>query len=236
MTRAYRQSSSADPPCSNPTRTTDGSPGRADSGWTRSSSATTCCVSGLFAPKVGGPSVKPYQPEGYWAHLNFPRREYHNDHGESLYRRAMYTYWQRSFLHPSLLAFDAPSREECTANRPRSNTPLQALVLLNDPIFVEGRRHSPSGRSTKAGRTTGRGWTSPTVGQSRGRPGPRSGPSCSTCSRGIGTISGHTQRRPRKFLRIGERPAAKDVPAAELAAWTSVARAILNLHETITRN
>ena len=72
-------------------------------------------ISGLLAPRIGGPSVKPYQPAGYWAHLNFPKREYQNDHGEGLYRRGMYTFWQRTFLHPSLLAFDAPSREECTA-------------------------------------------------------------------------------------------------------------------------
>src|SRR5436189_6083382 len=72
--------------------------------------------------------------------LNFPKREWQNDHGESLYRRGLYTYWKRTFLHPSLLAFDAPSREECVVERPRSNTPLQALVLLNDPTYVEAAR------------------------------------------------------------------------------------------------
>ena len=97
-------------------------------------------VSGLLSPKIGGPSVKPYQPRGYWAHLNFPVREYESDHGESQYRRGLYTYWCRTFLHPSLLAFDAPTREECTVERPRSNTPLQALVLLNDPTYVEAAR------------------------------------------------------------------------------------------------
>ena len=97
-------------------------------------------VSGLLSPKIGGRSVKPYQPRGYWAHLNFPVREYENDHGENQYRRGLYTYWCRTFLHPSLLAFDAPTREECTAERTRSNTPLQALVLLNDPTYVEAAR------------------------------------------------------------------------------------------------
>src|SRR5207253_2317239 len=97
-------------------------------------------ISGLLSRRVGGPSVKPYQPTGYWAMLNFPKREWQNDHGESLYRRSLYTYWCRTFPHPSFLAFDAPSREECTVERPRSNTPLQALVLLNDPIYVEAAR------------------------------------------------------------------------------------------------
>ncbi len=97
-------------------------------------------VSGLLVDKIGGPSVKPYQPAGYWFALNFPPREWENDKGEGLYRRGMYTWWQRSFLHPSLVAFDATTREECTAERPRSNIPQQALALLNDPTYVEAAR------------------------------------------------------------------------------------------------
>src|SRR5688572_28034055 len=87
-------------------------------------------VSGLLVPKIGGPSVKPYQPAGYWAMLKFPKREWANDRGAGLHRLGLYTYWCRTFPHPSMVAFDAPSREECTVDRPRSNTPLQALVLL----------------------------------------------------------------------------------------------------------
>ncbi len=97
-------------------------------------------VSGLLVERIGGPSVKPYQPAGYWSYLNFPMREWDNGRGADLYRRGLYTHWQRQYLHPSMLAFDAPSREECTADRPRSNTPLQALVLLNDPTYVEAAR------------------------------------------------------------------------------------------------
>ena len=97
-------------------------------------------ISGLLAPQIGGPSVKPYQPDGYWENLNFPTRDYSADKGESQYRRGLYTWWQRSFLHPSLLAFDAPSREECCAERNRSNIPQQALVQLNDPTYVEAAR------------------------------------------------------------------------------------------------
>ena len=98
-------------------------------------------VSGLLiASTIGGPSVKPYQPAGYWDALNFPTRTWESDSGESQHRRALYTFWQRTFPQPSLLAFDAPSREECTAERPRSNIPQQALALLNDPSYVEASR------------------------------------------------------------------------------------------------
>src|SRR4029078_10987656 len=97
-------------------------------------------VSGLMVERFGGPSSKPYQPDGYLATLNFPKREYSASTGDDLYRRGVYTFWQRTFLHPSLLTFDAPTREECTINRTTSNTPLQALVLLNDPIYVEAAR------------------------------------------------------------------------------------------------
>src|SRR5436853_5752570 len=72
--------------------------------------------------------------------LNFPKPEWQNDKGENLHRRSLYTYWCRTFPHPSLVAFDASTREECTVERPRSNTPLQALVLLNDPTYVEAAR------------------------------------------------------------------------------------------------
>jgi hypothetical protein len=97
-------------------------------------------VSGLLSPRIGGPSVKPYQPARYWEMLNFPTRDYEADRGEAQYRRGLYVWWQRSFLHPSLLAFDAPNREECAAERTRSNLPQQALVLLNDPTYVEAAR------------------------------------------------------------------------------------------------
>src|SRR5204863_4474616 len=96
--------------------------------------------SGLLVRTLGGPSARPYQPEGYYEYLNFPKRTYKHDTGPSQYRRGVYTHWQRQYLHPMLKAFDAPSREECTAQRPVSNTPLAALVLLNDPTFIEAAR------------------------------------------------------------------------------------------------
>jgi len=97
-------------------------------------------ISGLLSSKLGGPSARPYQPSDYYKELNFPKRTYTPDKGEDQYRRGLYTHWQRTFLHPSLAAFDAPSREECTAERNISNSPLQALDLLNDPTYVEAAR------------------------------------------------------------------------------------------------
>ncbi|MBX9790113.1 MAG: DUF1553 domain-containing protein [Pirellulales bacterium] len=101
-------------------------------------------VSGLLSPKIGGPSVKPYQPEGVWeavAMIGSNTRNYQQDHGESLYRRSMYTIWKRAAPPASMDIMNAPAREVCTTRRERTNTPLQALVTLNDPQFVEAARH-----------------------------------------------------------------------------------------------
>ena len=113
----------------------------------------TLAVSGLLVDKIGGPSVKPFQPTGYYRHLNFPKRTYEEDSGESQWRRGLYVHWQRQFLHPMLKAFDAPSREECSAERPQSNTPLAALVLLNDPTFLEAAKSFAQKISTHGGNT-----------------------------------------------------------------------------------
>ncbi len=97
-------------------------------------------VGGLLNLELGGASAKPYQPEGYYRHLNFPPRKYQQHDDARQYRRGLYVHWQRQFLHPMLKAMDAPSREECTARRPRSNTPVASMVLLNDPSFVAAAR------------------------------------------------------------------------------------------------
>lgn len=97
-------------------------------------------MSGLIDHRMGGPPVRPYQPDGYYNLLNFPTRTYVVSEGGNQYRRGVYTHWQRQFLHPMLRNFDAPSREECTAQRNKSNTPTQMLVLLNDPTFIEAAR------------------------------------------------------------------------------------------------
>ena len=141
MSRTYQQTSRSNPDLDrrDPTNTWLARQGRfrLDAEMVRDNALA---VSGLLSPRIGGPTVKPYQPAGYWDFLNFPKRQWQDDHGESQYRRGLYTFWQRTFLHPSLLAFDASTREECTVDRPRSNTPLQALALLNDPTYVEASK------------------------------------------------------------------------------------------------
>ncbi len=94
-------------------------------------------VSGLLNTKIGGPSVKPYQPPGIWDGTD---SKYEQDHGDALYRRGMYVFWRRSAHYPSFATFDAPNREVCTFLRQRTQTPLQSLVLMNDPAFVESAR------------------------------------------------------------------------------------------------
>ena len=193
-------------------------------------------VSGLLVTKIGGPSVKPYQPAGYWQYLNFPKREWENDKGENEYRRGLYTYWQRTFLHPSLAAFDATSREECTVERPRSNTPQQALVLLNDPTYVEAARALAShtiehGGKTSAGRLD---FAFQQVLARSPRP------------EEIQVLTALLEKHQREFasakeaaqslLTVGDLKSPESLDSAELAAWISVSRVLLNLHETITRN
>jgi hypothetical protein len=193
-------------------------------------------VSGLLSRQIGGPSAKPYQPAGYWSLLNFPKREYQNDKGENLYRRGLYTYWCRTFPHPSLVAFDAPSREECTVDRPRSNTPLQALVLLNDPIYVEASRVF----AERILRDGGNSW------EGRVQLAYRLALSRGAESRESRLLEGLYQEQLREYqsdilaaqavLTIGDRLVPPEMDVVELAAWTSVARVILNLHEAITRD
>ena len=101
-------------------------------------------VSGLLDDRIGGPSVSPYQPPGLWEEVGFGNgftsQSYVQSHGIDLYRRGIYTYWKRALPYPPLVTFDAPNREVCTDSRARTNTPLQALVLLNDPAYVEAAR------------------------------------------------------------------------------------------------
>jgi mono/diheme cytochrome c family protein len=197
---------------------------------------TALSVAGLLAEQFGGPSVRPYQPEGYLSALNFPKRDYAADRGEKLYRRGLYVHWQRTFLHPSLLTFDAPSREECAVNRVNSNTPLQALVLLNDPIFVEAARAFAE-RAIKQGGASSDSQIEWAFRQALGRQ-----PTVDEC-RVLGELHRKSlarfERAPlaaREFTSVGDAPTAAGLDPAKLAAMATVTRAILNLHETITRN
>jgi hypothetical protein len=193
-------------------------------------------VSGLLMPQVGGGSARPYQPAGYWSHLNFPKREYQPDHGAGLYRRGLYTYWCRTFPHPSLRAFDAPSREECTVIRPRSNTPLQALVLLNDPIYVEAARALAERilRGGGADPTSRAEWVYRAV-LSRPPRGAEAAVISTLLDKHLATYR-DDRAAALALVHTGEHPVPADLDPTELAAWTSVARVMLNLHETITRN
>jgi len=193
-------------------------------------------VSGLLVKGIGGPSVRPYQPAGYWSNLNFPKRTYVESTGKQLYRRGLYTHWQRSFLHPSLLAFDAPSREECVAQRTISNTPLQALVLLNDPIYVEAarvfaERIMREGGSSKTERLAfAYRWA-----LSRQPGDAEAGVMSALFDKHLAHFRANPEEAT-KAVSTGEWPVATEFNTPELAAWTSVARTLLNLHETITRN
>ena len=97
-------------------------------------------ASGLLTLKVGGPSAKPYQPAGLWVEKTGPGSAYKHDIGSNLYRRSMYTFVRRTTPHPTMIAFDAPNRSVCTVKREKTNTPIQALTLLNDPEFMEAAR------------------------------------------------------------------------------------------------
>jgi hypothetical protein len=192
-------------------------------------------VSGLLVEEFGGPSARPYQPDGYLATLNFPKREYAASRGAELYRRGVYTFWQRSFLHPSLVTFDAPTREECTVNRVNSNTPLQALVLLNDPAYVEAARVFAQnvlihGRDFNA-RVE---WAfQHAVNRA---PSPDERRTLADLYAKSLTQFQSTPAGARELIHEGEAPVPPNLKETELAAMTTVTRAILNMHETITRN
>jgi hypothetical protein len=193
-------------------------------------------ISGLLVPTIGGPSVKPYQPDGYWEYLNFPERSYEADVGPGQYRRGLYTWWQRTFLHPSAMAFDAPSREECCAERPRSNIPQQALVLLNDPTYVEAARVFAA-RIVKEGGDGADERIRWAWRQALGR-----SPREDEREVAAALLKKHREQlaadpaSAEDLLRAGQSPLPAGVDRVELAAWTSVARLVLNLHETIVRN
>ncbi|MFN0126398.1 MAG: PSD1 and planctomycete cytochrome C domain-containing protein [Verrucomicrobiales bacterium] len=196
-------------------------------------------ISGLLVRQIGGPSARPYQPPKYYANLNFPVREYEPHTDDNQWRRGVYMHWQRTYLHPMLLAFDAPGRDECTANRDRSNTPLQALTLLNDPTFIEAARAF----AARILRESGGPGTQDTARlqwaflSAIARPPSEAEsavllPLLRKCRTDFEANAAGTEA----FLQIGIQPVPADLPPAELAAWTSVARALLNLHATVTRS
>jgi hypothetical protein len=193
-------------------------------------------ASGLLVMKTGGEVSRPYQPAKYYDTLNFPTREYEPTLDERQYRRSVYVHWQRQFLHPWLAAFDAPTREECTAQRPVSNTPTAALVLLNDPSFVEAAR-ALAARAldqdcpTDADRVA---WTWRLV-TGREPQADEVEPLVALVDQHRGYYAEHRDAAD-EVTKIGMTARDEKADPPILAAWTSVCRVLLNLSETITRN
>jgi len=192
---------------------------------------------GLLVGRLGGESVRPYQPPGLWddvVYENVPR--FVQDHGEKLYRRSLYTYWKRSVPPPNMQAFDAPSREVCVLTRAKTNTPLAALVLMNDPTFVEASRKL-AGRVLRDGGATAESRLTLLHRLVCGR---------HPTERELGLLRGvlvelQTSFRAepaaaKRLLEVGETPRDESFDAAELAAYASLANAVLGTDEAITRN
>ncbi len=232
----YRQSSSLRPEMRdidpNNRLLSSQNPRRLDAEFVRDNALS---IAGLLNLDIGGPSVKPYQPEGYYVNIQFPDRSYVADHDDRQWRRGVYMHWQRTFLHPMLANFDAPMRDECTANRPNSNTPQQALTLLNDSTFVEAarllaKRLLDEKKGDDVARIQG------AFALALGRPA-----SEKELSSLVAFLSSQREAYQKnsgdadKIIRVGQSPVAEKLDRVELASWTSLCRVILNLQETITR-
>ncbi|MFO0926686.1 MAG: DUF1553 domain-containing protein [Gemmataceae bacterium] len=195
-------------------------------------------VSGLLVEKVGGPSVKPYQPAGVWEEvaLDTGLSRYVQDRGEKLFRRSLYTYWKRSAPPPSMMTFDAPTREKCSARRPRTNTPLQALVTLNDPQYVEAARAFAQ-RILKEGGSTPEQRIDFAFRTALGRP--ATAKELSLLTRLLTAQLARFRAAPAKaeeLLKVGESPRDATLPAVEHAAWQVIASTVLNLDEFLVKN
>jgi len=196
-------------------------------------------VSGLLDERIGGPSVFPYQPRGLWEEMAYgdvySAQSYTPSHGADLYRRSMYTFWKRTVPPPSLSTFDAPDREKCTARRTLTNTPLQALVLLNDPTYVEAARVLATKTLSESGKNTAKRIEFAFRLATARRPEPKE-------ARVLKELAAQELRHYRqdrqaalKLLAVGEKPRDPKLDPAELAAWTTVTSTILNLDEVITK-
>jgi len=190
-------------------------------------------ASGLLVEKIGGPSVWPYQPAGLWKELT-GGEDYKIDSGENLYRRSLYTYWKRTIPPPMLTTFDAPARETCTVRETRTNTPLQALSLMNDVTYVEASRvlaqrvmkeaPTPSERLTLAFRRV-------TARAPRDR-------ELKVMLEGLEYQLAQYRSDPKgasKLIRMGDSAPDDKLDPSELAAYTAEVSLILNLDETVTK-
>ncbi|WP_321469924.1 DUF1553 domain-containing protein [uncultured Paludibaculum sp.] len=190
-------------------------------------------VSGLLVERLGGPSVKPYQPEGLWQELQ-GGKGYEPDEGEGLWRRSLYTYWRRTVPAPSMITFDSPTRETCVVRETRTNTPLQALDLMNDVLYLEASRKlaervmhdaaEPKARIDEAFRLV----------LGRQPKGQEDEYIASALQRFSSYYTAHPGEA-EKYLEQGKAPRDKQLPAETLAAYTAVASLLFNLDEAITK-
>ncbi len=194
-------------------------------------------ASGLLAVKLGGPSVKPYQPPGLWEVVAMEESNtkiYVPDQGEANYRRSLYTFWKRAAPPPAMETFNAPTREQCAVDRERTNTPLQALVTLNDVQFVEASRRLAEVAIHASSKDDGR--LDAISLRVLGRP-------LETAERKalepvIHDLRDHYARdskASRALVAVGDSPPGSSIPAPELAAWTMVASQFFNLDEALNK-
>ena len=192
-------------------------------------------ASGLLVEKLGGPSVRPYQPAGLWEEMSSSGLAYQQDHGDKLYRRSLYTYWKRTIAPPLMANFDGATRDTCSVRETRTNTPLQALNLMNDPTFLEAARFLalrsireggglPTSRLTHAFRLVLT--RDPRPGELRVL--------TDNLRSNLAAFRADPESAQR-FLRVGEKPVDPVVDLPGLAAYTVVASLILNLDESLTR-
>jgi hypothetical protein len=194
-------------------------------------------ISGLLVDKIGGPSVRPYMPEAVWDETSVygNLRNYKPEQGEGLYRRTLYTIWKRTAAPPSMLLFDSPSREICTVKRSRSNTPTQALALLNEVTYVEAARKLAEGMLTEGGATPESRveWAFMRVLSRK--------PDAFERETVIKRLKTRLDRiapnetAALQLVSVGSSKPASSLPAAELAAYTVTANVLLNLDETVSR-
>lgn len=199
-------------------------------------------ISGLLDPEIGGRSVSPYQPPGLWEELasradgaNWTAQTYVQGHGKDLYRRTMYTFWKRTSPPPSLMTFDAPDRETCTVRRARTNTPLQALVLLNDPTYVEAARKLAERMMTEGGATPEERIAFAFRLATARRPTDAERAVLRQVFEEELAVYHRSGAAATQLLSVGESPRNPRLDPVELAAWTTVAGVILNLDETVTK-
>jgi hypothetical protein len=196
-------------------------------------------ISGLLVKTLGGAGVYPYQPAGLWVELNNRRgymQVFKPSTGSGLYRRSLYTFWKRTVPPPSMKIFDAPEREFCTATRSRTNTPLQSLVLLNDPQFVEAARHFAERIQKEGGKSFKKRIEFAYLTALGRKPGKEE-------TKLMRQLFDSERARFEKdadavaaLLKVGDSEHSNEMNLPELAATTVIARVILNLDETITKN